>query len=195
MRFHRVGSRTLPEESVAARIVEFCRFCRDSGLSAEIKERVDAVSAARAVGISDREILKSALRAVLCSNKDEWDQFDELFMSFWSSAPPGFKTTTPRKKLQPDQPLPQGAITTLMGRTSAGRAAEADDSNPVLGATAQERLRRTDFSEASQNDLPELQRIAIRLFVQMRLRLSLPRKSMMQRDQVDLRRTIRRNIS
>lgn len=186
---------SLPKESLASRIVEFCRFCRDSGLSAGIKESVDAVSAARAVGISDREILKSALRAVLCSNKDEWDQFDELFMSFWSSAPPGFRTTTPRKKLQPDQPLPQGAITKLMGRSSAGRAAEADDSKAVLGATAQERLRRTDFSEASQNDLPELERIAIRLSRQMSLRLSRRRKSMMQRDQVDLRRSIRRNVS
>src|SRR5260370_6384659 len=186
---------SLPEESLASRIVEFCRFCRDRGLSAGIKESVDGGRGARVVGISDREILNSALRAVLCSNKDEWDQFDELFMSFWSSAPPGFKTTTPRKKLQPDQPLPQGAITTLMGRTSAGRAAEADDSNAVLGATAQERLRRTDFSEASQNDLPELERIAIRLLRQMSLRLSRRRKSMMQRDQVDLRRTIRRNVS
>ena len=56
---------SLPEESLASRIVEVCRFCRDSGLSVGIKESVDAVSAARAVGISDREILKSALRAVL----------------------------------------------------------------------------------------------------------------------------------
>src|SRR5260370_14196942 len=154
---------SLPEESLASRIVEFCRFCRDRGLSAGIKESVDAVSAARAVGISDREILKSALRAVLCSNKDEWDQFDELFMSFWSSAPPGFRTTTPRKKLQPDQPLPQGPITTLMGRASAGRAAEADDAPAALGPTAPERLRRKHFYSASQNALPELDRIAIPL--------------------------------
>src|SRR5260370_2198292 len=181
---------SLPEESLASRIVEFCRFCRDRGLSAGIKESVDAVSAARAVGISDREILKSALRAVLCSNKDEWDQFDELFMSFWSSAPPGFRTTTPRKKLQPDQPLPQGAITTLMGRSSAGRAAEADAGKAVLGATPQERLRRTDFSEASQNDLPELDGIALRLLPQLTLRPSPPPQNLTHPNHAHLRPTI-----
>ena len=77
---------TLQKESLAARIVEFCRFCSQSGLSAGIKESMDALNAARAVGVSDQEILKAALRAVLCSSKDEWDQFDELFAAFWISA-------------------------------------------------------------------------------------------------------------
>ncbi len=180
---------SLPEESLASRIVEFCRSCRDSGLAAGIKESLDALNAARAVGISDREILKSALRAVLCSSKDEWDQFDELFASFWNG------TTAPRKKPQPNQSLPAGAISTLMARTQSGRAVELDEGKAVLGTTAQERLRRTDFSEVSQNDLLELERIATRLLRQMSQRLSRRRKSMMQHDQVDLRRTIRRNIS
>jgi len=187
---------TLQEERIGGRIVEFCRFCRQSGLSAGIKESIDALNAARAVGVSEREILKAALRAVLCSSKDEWDQFDELFVAFWSSAQPGSRQArmAPRKP-QPEEPLPQGAITTLMERSRGGRAAEADDGKAALGATAQERLRKTDFSEASQKDLPELERIAIRLLRQMSLRLSRRRKRMKQRHQVDLRRTIRRNIS
>jgi uncharacterized protein with von Willebrand factor type A (vWA) domain len=56
-------------------------------------------------------------------------------------------------------------------------------------------LKRTDFSQASQDDLPELERIAIRLLRQMSLRLSRRLKSMRQGRRVDLRRTIRRNIS
>lgn len=188
---------TLQEESFAARIVDFCRFCRRSGLSAGIKESMDALNAARAVGVGDREILKAALRAVLCSSKDEWDQFDELFAAFWISAQSRSQKArmAPRNKPQAEQPLPQGAITTLMGRSRSGRAADAGDGKAVLGATAHERLRQTDFSEASQEDLPELERIAIRLLRQMSLRLSRRRKSMRQGRQVDLRRTIRRNIS
>jgi len=187
----------LQEPSFATQIVEFCRYCRDNGLSAGITESGDALTAVRAVGVSDREILKSALRAILCSSKDEWDQFDELFAAFWSPAPPGSRATpaTPRMRPQPDQPLPQGAITTLMGLSQPGRAQDGNDGKSVLGATAQERLRKTDFSQASQNDLPELERIAIRLLRQMSLRLARRRKSMKQRQQVDLRRTIRRNIS
>jgi uncharacterized protein len=184
---------TLQQETLASRIVEFCRFCRTNGLSAGVKESVDALDAVRAVGVRDREILKSAFRSVLCSSKDEWEQFDELFEAYWGSAQPG-STMAPRKRPQPDQRLPHGAITTLMGRSKA-RETEDDGGKSVLGATAQERLKRTDFSQASQDDLPELERIAIRLLRQMSLRLSRRLESMRQGRQVDLRRTIRRNIT
>ena len=181
---------SLPEESFAARVVEFCRFCRQSGLSAGVKESVDALNAVRALGVSEKENLKAALRAVLCSNKDDWDQFDELFAAFWTSG-----TSKPRRKQPGDQRPPQGAIATALGFSHAGRTVEDDGGRAVLGATASERLRRTDFSQASHNDLEELERITMRLLRQMSLRLSRRRKSKRQRGQVDLRRTIRRNIS
>src|SRR5689334_11443519 len=111
---------TLHKESLASRVVEFCRFCRENALSAGVKESVDALDAARTVGVSDREILKSALRAVLCSSKEEWDQFDELFESFWNAAQPG-ATPKPRRRPQQEQRLPPGTITTLLGSTE-GRA-------------------------------------------------------------------------
>jgi uncharacterized protein with von Willebrand factor type A (vWA) domain len=145
------------------------------------------------VGVRDREILKSALRSVLCCNKDHWERFDELFEAYWGAAQPG-STITPRKRPQPDQRSPHGTIATLMGRSTA-RETEDDGGKSVVGATAHERLKRTDFSQASQDDLPELERIAIRLLRQMSLRLSRRLKSMRQGRQVDIRRTIRRNIS
>src|SRR5262249_19184517 len=104
---------TLQEETLASHIVEFCRFCRASGLSAGVKESVDALDAARTVGVSDREILKSALRSVLCSTRDEWEQFDELFAAFWSSEQPG--STVTQRRARSDERLPQGASRTLMG--------------------------------------------------------------------------------
>jgi uncharacterized protein with von Willebrand factor type A (vWA) domain len=183
------------EESLATRMVEFCRFARDSGLSAGVKESVDALDAARAVGVGDREILKSAVRSVLCSSKDEWEQFDELFEAYWGVAQPGSRIrAVPRTRRQPDRRLPHGTITSLMAR-SAARETQDDGGKAVLGATAEERLKRTDFSQASQDDLPELERISIRLLRLMSRRLSRRLKSMRQRRQVDLRRTIRRNIS
>ena len=185
----------LHEESLASRIVEFCRYCRAGDLSAGVKESVDALDAARAVGVRDREILKSALRSVLCSSKDEWEQFDELFEAYWGAAQPGSRITpTPRKSLQPDRRLPHGTTTTLMGRSTA-RETEDSGGRAVLGATAEERLKRTDFSQASQDDLPELERISMRLLRHMSRRLSRRLKSLRQRRQVDLRRTIHRNIS
>jgi uncharacterized protein with von Willebrand factor type A (vWA) domain len=133
------------------------------------------------------------LRAVLCSSKEEWDQFDELFEAFWNARNAG--TASRPRRTQQEQRSPQGAITTLIGRADAGRTADEDGGKAVLGATAHERLRRTDFSQAPQDDLPELERISMRLLKQMCLRLSRRLKSLKLRGQVDLRRTIRRNIS
>src|SRR5882724_10821476 len=67
-------------------IVEFCRFARANGLLAGVKESLGALEAAKTAGIADREILKTSLRAVLCSSKADWDLFEELFESFWTSA-------------------------------------------------------------------------------------------------------------
>src|SRR5262245_24139760 len=161
---------TLQEEGLATRIVEFCRFCRDSGLSAGVNESVDALDAARAVGVSDREILKSALRSVLCSSKDEWEQFDELFAIFWTSEQRAAAASR-RPSAPSDQRLPEGTVNTLMGGAKT-REAKDEGGKAVLGATAYERLKRTDFSEASHSDLPELERIAMRLLRHMSLRLS-----------------------
>ncbi|HEX7287333.1 MAG TPA: VWA domain-containing protein [Candidatus Angelobacter sp.] len=184
----------LQEENLASAIVEFCRYCRECGLSAGVKESVDALNVVRAVGVSDRDFLKSALRAVLCSSKDEWDQFDELFEAFWNRTE-AEASPNPRRRAQTEHRAPQSAIATMIGRSDAGQTAEDDGGKAVLGATVQERLKRTDFSQTPQNDLAELERISMRLLKQMALRLSRRLKSMKQRGQVDLRRTIRRNIS
>src|SRR5689334_3390096 len=65
-------------------IVELCRYARLSGLTVGVKESLDALRAAETVGVTDREILKMALRAVLCSSHAEWQLFEELFEDFWS---------------------------------------------------------------------------------------------------------------
>ena len=67
-------------------IVEFCRFARTNGIAAGVKESLEAVRATNAVGIADRQNLKFALRAVLCSTKADWDIFDEIFDAFWSES-------------------------------------------------------------------------------------------------------------
>src|SRR6476659_4324668 len=67
-------------------IVEFCRFARANGIAAGVKESLEAVRATNAVGIVDRQNLKFALRAVICSTKADWDIFDEIFDAFWTGS-------------------------------------------------------------------------------------------------------------
>lgn len=183
-------------DSLTALITEFCRFARAEGLSAGVKESVTALEAVRAVGIADREVLRQALRTVLCSSKEEWDQFDDLFWLFWRDADRDKSRKRPMSQgKKKDERLPRGAASSFMGNSGAGRAAEEDGGRAVVGAATTERLKRADFSQVQQKDLAELERLALRLLKQMSTRLSRRMKIMRPRGRVDLRRTIRRSIS
>src|SRR6516165_6310808 len=72
-----------PQLDPAAAIVDFCRFAAEHGLPAGVKETLHCLRAVEAVGIADRAKVKYALRAILCSSKDEWDAFDDIFETFW----------------------------------------------------------------------------------------------------------------
>ena len=174
-------------------ILEFCRFARECGLPAGVKESLDALRAADAVGIANREYFKDALRAVLCSSKTDWDLFADVFSAFWvrSGAEPKLARSKIRSSAR-SEPLQTGAEQTLMGQS---RTAETEgEGKSVLGASVQERLKKADFSELNQADAAELERIALRLLEQMSLRLSRRTRKIAEQGRIDLRRTIRRSI-
>jgi uncharacterized protein with von Willebrand factor type A (vWA) domain len=186
-------------EGLDRKVVEFCRFARARGLSGGVKESLDSLAAVRLPGIDERNTFRLALRAVLCSSKEDWDRFDELFRAFWNAAdvePPG---AAPRRRERKSR-----GAKSERGRAASERPAsvgtakgptEEGGGRAVLGASAMERLRKTDFSLLSQEDVEALDRLALRLFRRMALRLSRRlRMANTGAGPVDLRRTIRRGI-
>jgi hypothetical protein len=155
---------------------------------------VAALEAARAVGVADKQTLKAALRAVLCSSKEEWDLFDDLFWLFWRAA--DREGGQGRKPGQKERALETQSAKALLGLMGSNRSAsgEEDRGRAVAGASANERLRKTDFSEVPQSDLHDLEKLALQLLRRMSERLSRRLKIVQLRGQVDLRRTIRRSI-
>ena len=184
-----------PKINFAETLVEFCRFLRREGINSGVTDSAAALEAAVIVGMQDREVLRMALRAVLCSSKDDWDLFDDLFWIFWRDADSaaGRRERERRRKQKAEHPTPASAIT-MMG-SSPGKLATDESGKMMMGATQHERLKKADFSEVPQSDLAELEKIAMKLLKKMSMRLSRRLKSMKARGQVDLRRTIRRNIS
>lgn len=187
---------TTPHEpGVEQKIVEFCRFARASGIAAGVKETLDAVRAASAVGIADRQNVKSALRAVICSAKADWDVFDEIFDAFWSGASSGKKLERSKrgKNVREEESQQENAELAAVAQSSAAMA-ELEEGKAVMGATVHERLKKADFSEVKHADLGELERISLRLLQQMSLRLSRRIRNLAVQGRVDVRRTIRRSI-
>jgi uncharacterized protein with von Willebrand factor type A (vWA) domain len=181
------------------KLVEFCRFVRAQGLSAGVKETLNALAAARLPGVTDRTTFPLALRAVLCSSKEEWDRFDYLFRSFWNAADLELPAATPKRRDRKSRgtktTLPLGAPERqLVVGTASGRV-EEEGGRAVVGASEQQRLRKTDFSLVPQQDAEALDRLSLRLFRRMALRLSRRlRSATTGAGPVDLRRTIRRGI-
>lgn len=175
-------------------IVEFCRFARANGIAAGVKESLEAVRAAGAVGIENRQNLKFALRAVICSTKADWDIFDEIFDAFWirSASQENLERAKRSKNVREKESQQENAELASMAHGTA--MAEIEEGKAVMGATVHERLKKADFSEVKQGDLAELEKISLRLLQQMSLRLSRRIRSLAVRGRVDLRRTIRKSI-
>ena len=178
---------------VSEKIVQFSRFVRDHGFTAGVTETLDSVEAARVVGAGDQAVLKHALRAELCSSKDEWDRFDDLFDAFWKIGPVRVLTENVRKR--PEQPKNTNAFLVMSSASAGSLERLTDDRKTASGAARQERLRRVDFSQVSHDDQAELERMAERFFKQASFRLSRTLRVDQSGDRVDLRRSIRRCIS
>lgn len=148
--------------------------------AAGVNGTIAAVEAVRALAGADAETLRFALRAALCSSKEEWDLFDRLF-----DARPSPRSGPPR-----------GGLWVPAGVAAAGTAQrQTGEGKMTVGAGLHEHLRKTDFSQVPAGHQQELERMAQRLLRRLSFRLSRRLKLSERRGRVDLRRTIRRSVS
>ena len=191
--------REIAHRSITAKtIVEFCRFARGRGLSVSVQETLGALEAASAIGTANINELRFGLRSVLCSSKEDCDLFEECFEAFWNAGltePSSSDRPHPRdtRRSEITRRNAQGMMSTLS--SGEDTSSERSGAQAVTGASARERLAKADFSELQQTDMAALEQIALRLFKQMACRLARRRRISTLQGQVDLRRTIRRNIS
>jgi uncharacterized protein len=182
----------------AKSIVEFCRFVRENGVNAGTRETIDCLEAAGAVAGADRNIFRFAWRAILCSSEDEWVLFEDLFEAFWGeSVPrPGTQSRNPNRSRLASQGREGEAATPMASGYGNGSVPEGEgEQKTYSGASAVERLKKVDFSQMTQADLEELERIATRLLRRMSYRVARRLRVRKCRVTIDLRRTIRQSVS
>lgn len=172
-----------------ADVIRFCRFLRANGFSAGVTESLASVQAARAMAPMGSNALRWSLRATLSSSKEEWDAFDRLFDSFWNRIPLDRGHASAKTKTE------SRGFWAITGEPDAEMRPTNREAANIAGASVYARLKKVDFSAIPQSDQPTLDQLAQRLLQQMSWRLSRRRKLAKSRGQVDLRRTIRGNIS
>jgi uncharacterized protein with von Willebrand factor type A (vWA) domain len=182
-------------DRLAASIVAFCRFARSHGLPVGMHQTLAALEAANVIGLTDRQRFSFGLRTVLCSSQEEWDQFGQLFDAFWNSErdQPNSEKDRPRRNQVIKNQSDDSRL--LISAQSSDAQSRDSEGKLVSGASSQQRLKHVDFSEASHADLAALEKLSLRLLRQMSVRLSRRVKIEAQGDRVDLRRSIRLNIS
>jgi uncharacterized protein len=187
---------TLSEEDpkqLAASIVAFCHFARSHGLPVAMQQTLAGLEAANAVGVADWQSFAFALRASLCSSQEQWERFEQLFTGFWNSAQ--YQTDAGQDSHQRVTKKPSTDSRLLISAETSDMQSSENEGKMVSGASSQQRLKQVDFSEASHAEMAALEQLSLRLLRQMSMRLSRRMKIDANSDRIDLRRSIRRNIS
>ena len=185
------------EFDAARTVIEFCRFARANGLSSTTQESLDGLRALRTLRQIDLDIFKFSLRTALCSSKEDWELFDNLFDTFWGTRMR--KTETQARRpcstlFANGQHGNENPLQTLIQRGAVSQSDTVETEKAVSGASSIERIQRLDFSQISQADLAVIDRIALRLLRRMSLRVSRKLRPACIRGVIDLRRTIRSSI-
>ena len=172
-------------------------------------ETLAALDLLRRQGAHDAVAARRSLRVLLTSRQEEWERFDELFEAYW------FARGRVRERLaagptpgsgRPGRPaiwqdhLGDGRKRRA-GQTRGRRPAERPTrrcrgGQGRLVASRQESLRRTDLRHiADPEALAAAERVAYRIARAIRYRLSRRYRIAARGAQLDLRRTIRANLS
>jgi uncharacterized protein with von Willebrand factor type A (vWA) domain len=184
-------------EQLAAAIVDFCRFLRTQGFSADMRQTMTALEAAKTIDVRNRHFFASTLQTTLCTTMEEWEQFSPLFQAFWGESQPRPRSTSGEYKgpSRGESPEQKEGSSVFLDRPGSQTGTAEENTKAVYGASTQQRLKKVDFSQLPCDDLALLEEISLRLLRRMSQRLS-RRLAISQRPtRIDLRRSIRRNIN
>ncbi|HEY7363958.1 MAG TPA: VWA domain-containing protein [Methylomirabilota bacterium] len=187
---------------LASAMVRFGALLRQHGLPVTVVQITAGVQALEHVDLGDREELRRALCTVFVGRPEEIPAFDRCFEAFWQVQPeleegiPGLLTVAP--ETGPPAALKsaeQKRETLALDTWGEESEAEAGEPLGVPGLSDREALVAQDFSTFSADQLDEVYRLTLQIARRLARRLGRRRRPVARRGRVDLRRTLRANLS
>ena len=185
-------------DALQRRLIGFVRLLRANDFHVGVAEEIDAQRVALSCDLTDAQRLRWGMRALLCSDQEEWEQFDELFDAYWLPA-----NMHSRYQAMPGAPVARELSGRGGERKGQGSPAEADgagdgDASDAAGdgtregASAGEQLAGADFqSLADAGQMRAMERLVERLARNMRRRLVRRQRVQRQGRRIHLRGTLR----
>ncbi len=184
------------QTSLSANIVAFCRFLRTKGFTIGPKEEADALRAMEALQpFQNPAHLQLCLRTALARTYGQLLLFDELYTQYWRELDKAVDSkirhqadkNKPKSGKSANNPGLQSIKNWLQGNAST-------EETEMATYSTQEVLSRKDFSLLAEEELFEVARLIHRIARTLALRESRRRKPSQKRVQLDLRRTLRKNM-
>ena len=181
------------DHKITNRIIAFCHLARAEGFNVGIQETCAALKSAGDGMLMPKNIFRRTLRALICSKHEEFERFDALFERFWKRrSSQGYKGI--EKKISQPYTIENRNHSLVMSGDEREQTAE-EEGKKVTGASAIERLQKTDFSQLSHGEIERLDELAQQLWRQMSRRITRRMKNRRRKEQISLRHTIRQNIA
>jgi uncharacterized protein with von Willebrand factor type A (vWA) domain len=200
-----VVSRNVPAvpRNLAAAVVQFSALLRHQGLPVTLVHVTDATRALEHLDVGDRDEIYLGLRAVFVSRPEEIPAFDRCFAAFWRAASDNdrvLQTLTPalageeRGGEEAGTAKQETLSLDAWGEMDEG-SDDGDDPLSVPAASEHEALAARDFSTFSAEQLDEVYRLTLLIARRLVRRISRRRRASPRRGRVDLRRTLRANLT
>jgi uncharacterized protein len=194
----------VPRDLQAA-VVSFAGLLRREGLPVTLVEVSDGVRALEHLDLADRDEVFLGLRTIFVSRLEEIPVFERCFEAFWrrrSGSEPvmeGLISLASQSEAEPPPGTPKIAAQNRQGvELESWMAGEEDAAGEPLGVPTvsdREALMSQDFSTFTSDQLDQVARLTIQIARRLVRRISRRRRPAKRRGPVDLRRTIRANLS
>jgi len=184
-----------PQALLRSRLAGFAGFLHANGYGVGGGDAARVLETASRVGVLDSRVLRWSLKALLCGRGDEWRRFDALFDAYFlpsnkTSFTAGF-TSAPGSA----RGAAEGEQETVPGHANADGGADEGE-GARHGASREESLTSTDFSELNRGDHIRDVEASMRRFARRVKHLRLRREQASARGRrLDLRGTIRRSVA
>jgi hypothetical protein len=191
------------DRALGAAVSRFAALLRAQALPVTVIQVLDAVRALDHLDIGDRDEFYLGLRTVFVSRPEEVPIFDRCFHAFWrlgeagESEIPGLVSPS----LSADEALAipgAGQKRETLALDTWGDEDGSDDQGEPLGVPAvsdQESLVGQDFATFAPDQLDDVLRVTIQIARRLARRISRRRRPVRRRGRVDLRRTLRANLT
>ena len=177
------------------RIAGFTSFLHANGYGVSAADTVNVVDATALTGVLNQAILRWNLKSLLCNRIEEWQRFDALFDAYF--LPPNIKVFVEKGAAVGKPEAGTSGDDDLCEFSATPGSAVADETEADrYGASREENLSSTDFSELDQADQArKIEALMRRLARRLKL-LKLRREVRSQRGRrLDLQGTIRQSVS